>query len=273
MRPGDDVVHKGGQLGCRPVAWGMPPLEQGCSGEPFAHGLLQHQCSPAASPFLALCLSFPLAPEPPSWRGGFSHAVCPRAAGHGVSVSAGAAFPGLLPLSLKPWHGKAAAGKGFMALWQLPEQQSGVGHVGLSPRRRRCCSMGTPWLSAPCHHGTAPRGAGGLGGRAVAGAWRARVPPSPAWRVTHSPSGSSHAAAFPRDRGDASKPQRWNESPSPCPRGLGRVCTLSPAKESREAAGWGAGPPHLGWQTGQPALEWKAAKSGLAQHWQRLEGL
>lgn len=71
--------------------------------------LLQAPPSPRAS----------VSPYPQSLRageGGFSHTVCVHAVGHGVSISAGAAFPGLLPLSLMPWHGKAASGKRFAAL-------------------------------------------------------------------------------------------------------------------------------------------------------------
>lgn len=130
----------------------------------FASGLLHHQRS-AASPFLPLCLSFPLVSE----LGGRS---CLSAVGHRVSISAGGAFPGLLLLSLIPWLGKAAFGNALQCFSSYQPGGAGWEAWGCHPAAGDAAPWGDP--------GSVPRVTAALGGRVVASAWRASKPPSPA---------------------------------------------------------------------------------------------
>lgn len=164
-----------------------------------------------------------------------------------------------------PWHGKAATGKCFMAQ-PAAARAEGREMWGCLPATRDAAPQG--------HPGFLPRALWHLG----------------EWGVSGASGGQCARAALARRQRDSlperqlprssvSKgPRRCLQtvtaepaSPGPCPQGLGRVCTLPPAKESWEAASEGAGPRHLGWQTRQPVLEWEAAKPGLAQCWQRLK--
>lgn len=84
------------------------------------------------------------------------------------------------------------------------------------------------------------------------------VPGVPACRpgsVTHSPRGGSHAAAFPRDRGDVSERQRLNGEPGPCPQGQGRACSVPPLPRR-------AGKVRLGGRTPAPGVPNRAACFG-----------
>lgn len=173
--------------------------------------LLQVPSSPRA-------LSFPLAPEPPSWgrRGGqiFSHCMPPCSQTQGLHLCrscpprAAPSLPDAVEWESSFWEMLCSALAATGA-------QSRVGGVGLSPSRGRCCSMGTDWLSDPCHRGMAPGGVGGLRGRAVAGAWRAHVPPSPARQRDSLPERQlpRGSMSFPRDMGDVSEWQRLSGEP------------------------------------------------------------
>lgn len=153
--------------------------------------LLQVPSSPHA-------LSFPLAPEPPSWgrRGEqiFSHRMPPCSRTQGLHLCRSCP-PRAAPSLLDAVEWESSFWEMLCSALAATGAQSRVGGVGLSPSHGRCCSMGTDWLSAPCHRGMAPGGVGVSGGERWPVPGMPACHPRPPGSVTHSPSGSSHAAA------------------------------------------------------------------------------
>lgn len=154
--------------------------------------------------------------------------------GHRVSISAGAAFPGLLLLSLIPWLGKAAFGNALQCFSSYQPGGAGWEAWGCHPAAGDAAPWGDP--------GSVPRVTAALGGRVVASAWRASKPPSPARQRDSLPEWQLPLGSVSKEpRRCLPMAAAGVGSPGPRPRGwAGCELPPCPSRAGKQPAGAGA---------------------------------